>query len=146
MGAIIAFRQLPDDTEAAVAARVARQRVLHEGDHRFAVLLEEPVLRTRVGGGDVMSAQLGHLLVLASLPQVSLGIIPASADRVMWPLEGFWIFDETSVQVELATAEVTVTQPSEVAIYKRTFAALAEMAVYGPAARARITAAIDALG
>ncbi|MEV1006039.1 DUF5753 domain-containing protein [Streptomyces sp. NPDC049881] len=146
MGAIIAFRGIPDDTERAVDARMARQKVLHSGDRRFAVLMEESALRARIGGPDVMAAQLGHLLVAASFPRVSLGIIPGSADRSMWPIEGFWVFDRNRVLVELVTAEVTITQPREIAVYLRSFTALAEMAVYGKAARRCITEAIDALG
>lgn len=146
MGAIVDFYKFPNDTEAAVAARMERQRVLCEGDHRFAVLLEESALRTRIGGSAVMVGQLGHLLSVASLPSVSLGIIPARAERRMWPVEGFWIFDEEQVRVEIATAEVTVTQPCEIGIYLRTFAELAKLAVYGTGARALITSAIDALG
>ncbi|GAB2918244.1 helix-turn-helix domain-containing protein [Streptomyces mayteni] len=145
MGAIIVFQRLPDDTEEAVRARLSRQRVLHEGDHRIAVLLEESTLRARIGGAEVMAAQLGHLLVAAALPRVSIGVIPSTVDRQMWPVEGFWIYDEDQVVVELATAEVTITQPREISQYARTFAALADMAVYGPAARSVIAEAITAL-
>ncbi|WP_308295988.1 DUF5753 domain-containing protein [Streptomyces sp. ISL-96] len=146
MGAIVAFQQIPDDTEAAVAARMARQRVLHHGTRTFAMLLEESAVRARVADDAVMAGQLGHLLQAASLPRVSLGIIPASATRTMWPVEGFWIFDEERVLVELVTAEVTVTQPREIGLYMRTFASLAELAVYGSSARSLITTAIDDLG
>ncbi len=146
MTSIAAFLAIPDDVEEAVAARLARQKVLHTGDHRVALVLEESTLRTRIGGADVMAAQLGHLLVAATLPRVSLGIIPSTVDRPMWPVEGFWLFDDTTALVELATAKVTVTQPHELLIYQRTFALLAEMAVYGKAARNCITEAIDALG
>jgi hypothetical protein len=44
------------------------------------------------------------------------------------------------------TAQVTVTVPSEVILYLRAFDKLAELAVYGPDARALITAAINTLG
>ena len=91
-----------------------------------------------------MSGQLGALLHAASQPQISLGIIPSNAaDRAMWPVEGFWIFDEERVLVELVTAEVTVTQPHEISLYERTFTELAKVAVYGAAARTVITAAIE---
>jgi Domain of unknown function (DUF5753) len=36
-----------DDVEAAVAERMDRQRVLREGGHRFAFVMEETVLRHR---------------------------------------------------------------------------------------------------
>lgn len=146
MGAIIAFQQIPDDTAAAVAARMDRQSVLHRGNRTFAFLIEESALRARVADDAVMAGQLGHLLQMASLPRVSLGVIPASAVRTMWPVEGFWIFDEDRVLVELVTAEVTVTQQREIELYRRTFASLAETALYGAAARDVVTSAISALG
>ncbi len=40
------------------------------------MLIEESVLRNVIGGADVMAGQLGHLITVASLPSVSLGIIP----------------------------------------------------------------------
>lgn len=39
---------LPDDREAATAARLDRQRVLRSGGHRFDFLLAEQTLRTRI--------------------------------------------------------------------------------------------------
>jgi hypothetical protein len=50
------------------------------------------------------------------------------------------------VHVELLSAQVTVTAPSEITLYVRAFERLAGMAVYGPQARALIASAIDALG
>jgi transcriptional regulator with XRE-family HTH domain len=139
-------RQVPDDLEEAVRVRVVKQRVLHEGNHRFAILLEESVLRHRIGGAETMAGQLGHLLSVASLPSVSLGIVPFDADRsALWPVEDFWIFDDAQVNVELVSAFLTVTQPHEIGMYATTFADLADMAVYGMAARSLITAAIDSL-
>ncbi|MFE7838388.1 helix-turn-helix domain-containing protein [Streptomyces sp. NPDC057474] len=140
-------RALPDDLSEAVQVRVDKQRVLHEGPRRFAVLLEESALRHRIGGADTMAGQLGHLLSLATLPNVSLGVIPLSADRTaLWPVEDFWIFDDAQVNVELVSAFLTITQPHEVGVYAQTFADLAELAVYGAPARSLITAAIDSLG
>ncbi|MFC1437707.1 helix-turn-helix transcriptional regulator [Streptacidiphilus sp. N1-10] len=146
MGSVIAFHGMPDDLDAAVAARMVRQRVVSEGDHRIAVLLEESALRARIGGEAAMVGQLAYLLTVGMLTRVSLGIIPAAADRTMWPTEGFWIFDDERVLVELVSAEITVTQPREILLYQRTFAELAQIAVYGAPARQLITAAIDALG
>ncbi|MFF8031720.1 helix-turn-helix domain-containing protein [Streptomyces sp. NPDC016626] len=139
-------RGLVDDVAEAVAARMERQRVLYEGDRRFAFLVEESVLRTGIGGAEVMSGQLGHLISIASLPNVSLGVVPMSPDRERWPAEGFWIYDAVQVNVELISGYLTITQPSEVAMYAETFAELAALAVYGAPARALITSAMEALG
>lgn len=43
------FLETPNDVEAAVAGRLARQQVIYCGGKRFAVLLEEHALRTLVG-------------------------------------------------------------------------------------------------
>ncbi|MFE6100793.1 helix-turn-helix domain-containing protein [Streptomyces laurentii] len=139
-------RGLTDDVADAVAARRERQRVLYEGDRRFAFLVEESVLRVGIGGAEVMSGQLGHLISVAALPHVSLGVVPMRPDRERWPAEGFWIYDATQVNVELISGYLTVTQPSEVAMYADTFAELAALAVYGAAARTLITSVVDALG
>lgn len=138
-------RGLVDDVAEAVAARMERQRVLYEGDRRFAFLVEESVLRAGIGGAEVMAGQLGHLVSVASLPNVSLGVVPMQPDRERWPAEGFWIYDTAQVNVELISGYLTITQPSEVAMYAETFAELAALAVYGANARALITDAMDRL-
>ncbi|MFE6361592.1 helix-turn-helix domain-containing protein [Streptomyces sp. NPDC057806] len=130
----------------AVAVRTERQRVLYEGDRRFAFLVEESVLRNGLGGPDVQEEQLSHLLTVGSLPSISLGVVPTRTDRSRMPVEGFWIFDTAQVNVELVAGYLTLTQPSEVAAYADTFTELAEMAVHGAKARALVTSAMQALG
>ena len=139
-------RSLIDDVSEAIKVRVAKQEIVH-GNHTFAILLEESVLRTRIGGPEVMAGQLGHLLSAAALPAVSLGIIPQDADRTeLWPVEGFFLYDDHTTNVELVSAHLTVTQKHELAVYAKIFSDLAELAVYGRAARDLITAAISSLG
>ncbi|WP_329127339.1 helix-turn-helix domain-containing protein [Streptomyces sp. NBC_01465] len=140
------FQGTPNDAPAAAAARLARSHVIRDGDHRFVLLVEEAVLRYRIGGASVMAGQLGYLLEVMSLPSVAFGVIPFAAQRRMWPLETFMVFDDERVQVENLSAEINITVPDEVGVYVKAFAAVLRMAVYGPQARALITAAIDALG
>ena len=131
-----ARRELPDDVEDAVRVRVDRQRLTQVGNHRFAIILEENVLRHQVGGSAVMAAQLGHLLIASALPAVSLSVIPLGADRsYVRPVESFWLFDDDLVNVELVSGHLTVTQPREVAMYAKTFSDLAALAVSGGKAR-----------
>ncbi|MFC8870201.1 helix-turn-helix domain-containing protein [Streptomyces sp. NPDC057148] len=145
MNQITRFQSTPDDVAEAVAARVARSRFLYEGGHRYVVLMEESVLRYRTAEPEAMRGQLRHLLAVMPLASVSLGIIPFTAQRTVWPLEAFYVRDDAMAVVETLTAEIKVTQPRELADYARAFAGLAEMAVYGDAARALIEPAIDAL-
>jgi len=138
-------RGLRDDVEAAVAARVKRQRVLRRDGRTAAFLLEESVLRNGFGGPQVMSAQLAHLAEATTWPAVSLGVIPASLDRgPAGPTEAFWIFDNEQVNVELISGYLTITQPSEIALYAQMFARLAEIAIYGRRAQDLISSMIPA--
>ncbi|MGW7007403.1 helix-turn-helix domain-containing protein [Streptomyces sp. NPDC054933] len=139
-------RGLVDDVDDAVAARMERQRLLFEGDRRFALLIEESVLRSGIGGKEVMAGQLGHLITIGSLPNVSLGVVPMRPDRSRWPVEGFWIYDAAQVNVELVSGYLTITQPREIAMYAETFGELAKLAVHGSRARSLVTAAVNALG
>ncbi|MET8983280.1 helix-turn-helix transcriptional regulator [Streptomyces sp. NPDC004539] len=144
---VVHLRQAPGDIEEAVSLRMDRQRVLHSGGRRFVFLVEEWVLRTVIGDAGTMAGALGHLISVASLPSVSLGIIPMGVPRGGdWPTESFLIFDDSLVKVELVSARLSVTQPSEIAEYTRTFAELSAIAVRGVDARRLITAAIDVLG
>jgi transcriptional regulator with XRE-family HTH domain len=145
MGQITRFQGTPNDVAEAVAARLARSRFLYEGGHHYAVLMEESVLRYRTADIDAMRGQLRHLLAVMPLASVSLGIIPFTAQRTVWPLEAFYLHDDTVAMVETLTAEIKVTQPRELADYAKAFSGLAEMAVYGDAARALIRTAIDTL-
>lgn len=143
LSAIRMFHGTPDDVPDAVEARMIRNRVVRSGNHRLLAVVEEAVLRQQIGTVEVMSRQLAYLSEATALPAVSLGIIPFSAfDRQVWPLEAFTIFDDQRVHVELLSAQVTVTAPSELVLYARAFEKLAGLAVYGDDARARISHAI----
>ena len=143
LSAISVFHGATDDVQDAVAARISRNRILGTGNRRFAIVIEESVLRYRLGGADTMAGQLGHILHSMAHRSVSIGVIPlAASSRPMWTLEAFTVFDDARVYVELLSAQVTVTAPTEVALYLHAYGKLAEIAVYGPQARSLIAAAI----
>jgi transcriptional regulator with XRE-family HTH domain len=147
MSSITEFRETPDDVAAAVNARMRRNSIISSDGHRFALLLEESVLRYRIGGADVMRGQLARLADAVALPAVALGVIPfGTPERPAWPVEQFTIFDDERVSVELLSAQVTVTAPSEITLYVRAFEQLTRLAVYGADARALISDALAALG
>lgn len=147
LGISAQFRDLPvDDSAEAARARVDRSRVIHEPGHRFVFLVEEAALRYQIAETDAMAAQLGYLLTAGAMPQVSLGIIPTAVPvRGQWPRETFHIYDDRMVSVELVSARVKITQPSEIALYLKAFEQMRSMAVYGAEARALILKAIEAL-
>jgi hypothetical protein len=120
---------------------VAAEGVPHVQPH----VVEESVLRYRTANPEDMAGQLRHLLAVMPLVSVSLGIIPFTAQRTLWPLEAVYLHDDVQAVVETLTAEINVRQPRELSDYARAFTRLSQMAVHGDAARALIHAAIDAL-
>jgi len=76
---------------------------------------------------------------------VKLGVVPAGT---LWPFHadnGFWLYDAGAVIIETLTAELRLTHADEVAIYSRVHDALADVAVFGTAARALIAEALSSL-
>jgi transcriptional regulator with XRE-family HTH domain len=142
---VVDFFEIPDDIDAEVAARMERQQFLYRGDRRYHVLLGEQALHTNIGGPDVMRGQLDRLLASISLPRLNLGIIPLRSLYHIWPGNAFIMFDDRIVMVETYSAELTITQPRELALYAKAFALLNRSAVYGSPARALIAKAITDL-
>lgn len=140
----VAFYRLPDDIDEAVSGRIERQQFLYKGDKRFHILIAEQTLSTMVGSVQVMTGQLDRLLAVTGLARVQLGIIPAAAEPPM-QATNFVLFDNRMVTVEAVTAELTITQPREIAIYGRLFDLLAARAATGRAAQALIAAALTKL-
>ncbi|MFD0857340.1 helix-turn-helix domain-containing protein [Actinomadura adrarensis] len=137
----------PDgEVELAVAERMDRQRLLSRPDARWFFLLEEPVLWFRPYPLGLHREQLRHLLEVRRRPNVFLGIIPADVDRRgVHPEEAFDITDGHLVTVELVSGYLSVTQPSEVALYLATWERLWSLADTGDAAKERIRAAMNRL-
>lgn len=136
------FYQLPDDVEEAVAARMERQQVLYRRDHRFHFIIGEQALYTTVGDDNVMIGQLDRLLSAGSLPRVTFGIIPLTAEaRVLF--NNFVMYDNRLVTEEGSTAKLTVTQPREIALYSRAFDTLTKQSVTGETARLLVRRALD---
>jgi transcriptional regulator with XRE-family HTH domain len=145
ISSFLEFTQAAADVNEAVAARMEWQKIIYSG-HEFRVILEEQALRTRAGTPEVMAGQLDRLLAVMSLPGVSLAVIPFGAARKVMPSGGFLIFDNEMVQAETVSAELTVTQPQEIALYARRFALLGQSAVSGRDARALIRRALGETG
>ncbi|TLF73234.1 helix-turn-helix domain-containing protein [Nocardia cyriacigeorgica] len=141
----VAFYRLPDDVDEAVAARIERQQLLYRGHRRFHILVAEQALHNTVGDDAVMAGQLDRLLAVLGLPRVRIGILPADAELPM-QVTNFVMFDDQLVQVEALTAELSITQPREIAVYGRAFDLIAGHAVYGADARELIAGQAERRG
>ncbi|MFI7020231.1 Scr1 family TA system antitoxin-like transcriptional regulator [Streptomyces sp. NPDC050164] len=70
-----------EQLEAQVAARMERQRMLYERPTvPFHFIVEEAVLRRRLGGAEVWREQLNHVLEHTSPRNVTLQIMPLEAE------------------------------------------------------------------
>lgn len=139
---VIEFQQIPNDLDAGVSKRLERQQILYRRDHRFHFVVSEQALHTTVGDDGVMIGQLDRLLAVINMPRVTFGIIPARAPYRV-PMSNMVIFDNRMVMVETTAAELTITQPREIAVHGRAFDVLAGQSVTGSAARALIQQALD---
>jgi transcriptional regulator with XRE-family HTH domain len=140
-----AFLDAPEDADATVAMKAERTAVALSPTKRLAVVLGEQALRTRRGTTAQHADQLSHLLSLMGLPFVSVGIIPADAQRQAIATIGFWIFDNNAVALETPTAAIKVTRPQEISLYVALFDRLQKEAVYGLDARQLVASVLASM-
>jgi transcriptional regulator with XRE-family HTH domain len=126
------------DIASAVAARMARQAMLYERGKSFEFLMTEGALRWRIVPTDVHVGQLHHLASLATLANVSLGVIPWHAQVTAHQTTMFCLFDDASAYVELLNGEVTTEDRQDVAQYTAVWSALSQAAMTGEDAIAEL--------
>lgn len=119
---------LPLETVRCQASlRTMRQRVLSRDDHpRFAVILDEAVLRRPVGAPAVMREQYEHLAEIANTSGATIQVLPFEAGPHHAMGAGFHIFEFTGdepgvVELELLDRVDFVAEPREVARYATAF-------------------------
>lgn len=135
-----------DDVDEAVLLRMQRQEILHDADRHFHFIVTEAALRYLLCEPEVMLRQLDHLIPLCTHPTVKLGIIGFGARyRAAFPSHGFWLHDDELVNLETFSAEIRISNPSEIEVYAKVFDSLAGIASYGEAARQIIQRVIDDL-
>lgn len=132
----------PADTDATVAARLDRQRVLYEAGRSFEFLMTETVLHQLFTTPEEMRGQLDRLQAAIGTPRVRVGIIPFTAPAVNAD-HSFLICDDYVVVETFAGS--TTHEGSVAELYARAMDVLWGQAVVGDGARALIAAAADAL-
>ena len=122
----------------AVASRVERQAALYDQSKRFDFLITEGALRWRLCPTGVLLAQLDRIASLSTLANVGVGIIPWSAHVPARQTNMFCILDDRMVLVETFTAELTLKDERDIALYVAAFSTLAQAASFEDAARAEL--------
>lgn len=134
---ILAFAGDTAEVGAAVAARLARQEILHQAGRSFEFLLTEAALRYRPGPREVLTAQLDHLAAVVTLETISFGVIPADAEMHAITRSGFILYEDRIDDqppfaiVETPHASLYANDPADIAIYQDQLAAFRQSAVYG---------------
>jgi transcriptional regulator with XRE-family HTH domain len=130
------------DIAVAINTRLRRQEALHDPGRRFEFLITEAALRWPAGDAQLMAAQYDRIAQLSTLDNIAVGIIPLGRPVRALPWCDVNIYDDfvdgepAAVDVELPHAEVWVTDPTDVAVYRALVQRLWDSALTGPAAGA----------
>ncbi|MDI2026981.1 helix-turn-helix transcriptional regulator [Saccharopolyspora sp. TS4A08] len=126
--------QVPDtDLDSSVRTRMQRQQVLYQGKD-IEIIVSQHALRHPVASPEVMLGQLDRLVSALDIPGLRFGVLPEFAQLPNITMNGFTMLDDV-VQVEHVSAELTIDDPDQVAIYHRLMDRLWQVAAEGDEAR-----------
>jgi Domain of unknown function (DUF5753)/Helix-turn-helix domain len=78
------FALPPGEVDRRVAARRLRQEILtRDPPPQVSAVIDESVLRRRIGEPPVMREQLGHLVAISELPNIGLRILPLDGEHMV---------------------------------------------------------------
>jgi transcriptional regulator with XRE-family HTH domain len=128
-----------------VSVRLRRQQVLDREDLKLSVVLDESVLKRRIGDESVMYEQLQRLVQEADRPNLTLQILPLSAQHMVFG-ESFVVFsfrDASDAMQDVVITEqlrnsVTLEGERETYLHRIAFQALAEASLDPAQSRALI--------
>lgn len=113
----------------AVAARIGRQEILADPERSFRFVMMEAALGNNFCSPEDMLGQLRRLReVNEQYENVSIKIVPHSAEPAMPPLHGFELFDDKQVSVDTFNTTLTSTSEADVRLYRHVFDSFEQMA------------------
>jgi transcriptional regulator with XRE-family HTH domain len=114
----------------AVSARIQRQEVLYDERKKFVFVVGETVLLNRICSAPAMVGQIHRLRTVAALENVTIGIVPTSAELAFPPLHPFDLYDDRLVTAEMVSTVVTSRGKVDVRTYRSVFESYLERAVF----------------
>lgn len=126
------------EVDRRVEVRLERQEVLVRSDPpppRVGIVLNEGVLARRVGGPEVMRAQIEHLVRERDRANVTVQILPFSSGEHSAMLGPFYMLtfldpaDPGAVNLENATGAHLLEKPEEIRLYEEVWDAIQAKAV-----------------
>lgn len=117
-----------EDIDRKVAGRMRRQEILESDDApRVWAVVDEAAIRKRVGGPDVMAAQIRHLVDMAERPNIDIQVLRDGAGSHAAMDGAFLILDFPDpadlplVYIETATEDLYLEQPETIQNYVSIF-------------------------
>ncbi|WP_017595573.1 helix-turn-helix domain-containing protein [Nocardiopsis potens] len=153
--AVIRGGQAHDDEAitARVAARMERQQILNRHDPpEYWAIIDEAALRRPIGTPEVMSAQLRHLVRMATREGVTVQVLPFAAGSHAANMGALVIMDfaepldPSIAYTETYAASLILERPEEVARFTRVFAHASASALPGAESVAFIRDVAQSLG
>lgn len=114
----------------ALAGRLARQQQLFSTDTSYEFIIGEPGLRTPMLDADGMRAQYAHIATLATLSNVSVGILPVEHIKGIRTFS-FFLFDDSLASLDTAFGHFESSYPSHLADCELIWEAGVELSVWG---------------
>lgn len=123
-----------DEVEDRMAARLARQTLFSRPrPATFTFVIHEFVLRTPVGGAEVMSEQLHALLRMSVRPCITLRVLPVAVGAHAAMTGAFRLMEFSEfrpvVYLESENSSLFLEKPEETRAYRNILAALADTAL-----------------
>ncbi len=140
----------PDDLEAVLDARLARQQVLDSGK-RIELLMSEFALHRQLISSADQRDQINKLIELSGKPNVHIGVIPFAAQERVHQYQGYAIYGDPAVDAsavvlaETLTRGLTIRATDEITQYIDHYQQLDSTALHGDELRAflqEVTAAV----
>jgi len=131
-------KSVTNDVASLVQARLERQLVLYDSRKSFTFLLSEFALCTQRLEPTAMRAQYHHLISLASLENVHIGVLPLTAKLDVSPSSNFGIFDNELVYVDTQIGTFFSSNTTEVDDCKALLDSLSTVALWDEDARNKI--------
>lgn len=123
------------DRSRSMAAKLARQSVLHDEAKQFEFLLTESAVRWQLCEPLAMATQMDRLISVSRLPNVRMGILPQDVRIADGPMNGFVVYDKRLVTIELFTGQLVLRDPKDIDHYHALFDFFAGHALWADDAR-----------
>ena len=150
-GTVRAVRPTPQEVAERVEMRIIRQQNILRREHppQITAVLDEAVLWRQIGGPEVLTQQLRHLVELGRRPHITLRVLPFTTSMINL-VSPFVILefpdpaDEDVVYLE--GEEAMVDSPAGVSLYRQIFERVSAAALPEDESLALISRVADEIG